>query len=83
MEDAKQAKVVGIAENILIELHHGLLVATKEVDLDASDAVLLHPFHLLATDTAVVHLTDRSLRSIVPSTIGIVPQEEGHPFVLA
>ena len=59
MEDTLDAKVVGIGQDVLIELHHLLLVATEEVDLDAQDAVLLHPGHLLTTGRRTVHLVER------------------------
>ena len=35
MEDHLDAEVVGVSEDVLIELHHLLLVATEEVYLDA------------------------------------------------
>ena len=66
MEDDLQTEVVGIGEDILVELHHGLLVATEEVDLDAQDAIFLHPCHLLATGSRLIHLALRRLGSIVP-----------------
>ena len=59
VEDALQAEVVGIAEDILVELHRRLFVTSEEVDLDAEDACLLHPGHLLTTNTGTVHLAQR------------------------
>ena len=58
MEDDQNAKVVGIAEDVFVELHHVLLVATKEIDLDASDADALHPCHFGTAFTALVHLAE-------------------------
>ena len=81
MEDAHQAEVVGIAEDVLVELHHRLLVATEEIDLDAANAVVLHPLHLLATDAGVVQLADRRLWSVVPRAVGVVPKEDAHAFL--
>ena len=78
VEDDLYAEIVGIGQDILIELHHGLLVASEEVDLDAQDAVLLHPRHLLATCCRLVHLASRTLRSIVPVAIAVIPQEEAY-----
>ena len=83
MEDHLDAEVVGVCEDVLIELHHLLLVATEEVYLDAQDAVLLHPRHLLTTGTRLVHLPARTLRSVVPRTVGVIPQEQSHAFLLA
>ena len=82
MEDAHQAEVVGIAEDVLIELHHRLLVTSEEIDLDAAYAVVLHPLHLLATDASVVQLADRRLWSVVPRAVGVVPKEDAHAFRL-
>ena len=81
MENALDAIVVGIGEDIFVELHHLLLVATEEVDLDSQNAVLLHPSHLLAACTTLVHLVAWALRGIVPRTVGIVPEEQ--PYTLA
>ena len=69
MEDDLQAEIVGIAENILVELHHHLLVASEEIHLDAQDTILLHPFHLLAAQAAVVHNSLRGLGGIVPFAV--------------
>ena len=69
MEDDLQAEIVGIAQNILIELHHHLLVASEEIHLDAQDAIFLHPFHLLAAQSAVVHNALRCLGGIVPFAV--------------
>ena len=57
MEDDQQSEVVGIYQNILIQLHHLLLVTTEEVDLDTTDPGFLHPCHLLSAHQVVVHLT--------------------------
>ena len=83
VENHLQTEVIGIGENILVELHHGLFVTAEEVHLDTEDAVLLHPGHLLTTRTALVHLVLRTLRSIVPGAIGVVPQEQSHATLLA
>ena len=55
MEDTHDAEVVGIGEDVFIELHHRLLVATEEIDLDTKHTNLLHPLHLLTTLIGVVH----------------------------
>ena len=83
MEDDQQTGIVGIAENLLVELHHRLLVATEEIDLDTQNACVVHPFHLLLATCSVVHDTFRRLRSIVPRAIGIVPQIESHALRLS
>ena len=49
MEDDEQTEVVGVGEDILIELHHRLLVATKEIHLDTTNTDALHPCHLSTT----------------------------------
>ena len=82
MEDDLQSEVVGIGEDIFIELHHVLLVASKEIDLDAKDAGTLHPCHLLATGAYAVHLMTWSLGGIVPTSVGVVPKEETHALAL-
>ena len=78
VEDDEQSEVVGIGENVLIELHHGLFVASEEIDLDAPYAVVVHPFHLLAADACVVHLADGCLWCVVPCAVAVVPEEEAH-----
>ena len=50
MEDTLNAEIVGIGQDIFIELHHLLLIATEEIDFDSTNANLLHPCHLLATN---------------------------------
>ena len=81
MEDHLQSEVVGIGEDILIELHHRLLVTAEEVHLDTQDAILLHPGHLLTAGTRLVHLTTRSLWGIVPVTVRVIPEEQAHALL--
>ena len=82
MEDYLQAIIVGIAEDILIELHRLLLVATEEIHLDACHANLLHPSHLLLAGDGIVHNLTRSLRSIILETVGIVPEHQAYLLAL-
>ena len=82
MEDHLQAIIVGIAEDILIELHRLLLVATEEIHLDTYHANLLHPRHLLLAGDGIVHNLTRSLRSIILETIRIVPEHQAYLLAL-
>ena len=59
VENHKNPEVVGIGKDILIELHHVLLVTSKEVHLDAAYAHALHPRHFGTTFTALIHLALR------------------------
>ena len=82
MEDDLQTVSVGITEDILIETHGLLLVATEEVDLDALDADALHPCHLPFTGDAGIHAVAWSLGCVVPETVGVVPQHQMNTFRL-
>ena len=73
MEDNKEPVVVGICEDILIELHHRLLVTTEEIDLDTAYADALHPCHLGATSLRLVHKMTGTLGSVVPRAVAVVP----------
>ena len=83
MEDHLDTEVVGVGKDIFVELHHLLLVPAEEVHLDAQDAVLLHPRHLLPAWTALVHLVLRTLRGIVPRAVRVIPQEQSYALLLA
>ena len=76
MEDHHQAEVVGIGQDVLVELHRLLLVGAEEVHLDAPDADALHPLHLPPAGNAPVHDVPRPLRRIVPVAVGVVPEAE-------
>ena len=76
MENHNQAEVVGIGQDVLVELHRLLLVGAEEVHLDAPDADALHPLHLPPAGNAPVHDVPRPLRRIVPVAVGIVPETE-------
>ena len=76
MEDHHQAEVVGIGQDILVELHRLLLVRAEEVHLDAPDTDALHPLHLPPAGNAPVHDVPRPLRRIVPVAVGVVPEAE-------
>ena len=53
VEDALDAVAVGIIEDVLIQPHGLLLVARKEIDLDALHPDALHPGHILVAQYAV------------------------------
>src|SRR5574344_2838059 len=74
MEYDEKSVVVGIGKDILIKLHHRLLVATEEIHLDTTNTNALHPCHLGATGLRLVHQMTRSLGSIVPCTITVIPK---------
>ena len=82
MEDDLQAIVVGIAEDVLIELHRLLLVTSEEIHLDAAYADLLHPSHVALAGDGVVHHLARSLRRIILEAIRIVPEHQLHALAL-
>ena len=73
MEHYLQTIAVGIAEDVLVELHGLLFVTSKEVDLDAFDANGLHPFHLPFAGNGCVHAVARALGGIVPVAIAVIP----------
>ena len=81
VEDTLNTELIGIGEDVLVELHHLLLVASEEVYLDAENAVLLHPRHLLAACAALVHLAYRCLRSVVPRAVAVVPEEDSYALL--
>ena len=78
VENALDAVVVGIAEDIFIESHRLLLVATEEVDLDSFNPDTLHPRHVLLAFDGVIHHASRSLWSIILGAVAVVPQHELH-----
>ena len=73
VEDYLQSVAVGVDEDVLIEFHHLLLVAAKEVHLYSGNVVELHPCHLLIACIRCVHPSARSLWGIVPEAVGVVP----------
>ena len=73
VENHLQSVTVGIREDILVELHGLLLVATEEVYLDAPHAYTLHPFHLALAGHGGIHAVAWSLRGIVPEAVTVVP----------
>ena len=78
MEDDFKSVVVGICHNFLVELHGLLLVGTDEVNLQTLHTSLLQPSHLLVTLNHQMEFATRSLRCIVPITIGVVPKIYAH-----
>ena len=82
MEDDLQPKVIGIGEDILIELHRVLFVAGKEVHLDTLDTNLLQPSHLLASHAGVVHALFGCLGCVVLISVAVVPQQQAHALAL-
>ena len=83
MEHHLQTMTVGIAQDILIELHGLLLVATEEVNLDSLHTNALQPAHLLFAGNGGVHTVTWSLRGIVPETVTVVPHQQMHPLALS
>ena len=83
VEDHLQAVIVGIAQDILVEFHRFLLVASEEIHLDTYHAYLLHPRHLLLAGDSIVHNLARSLRSIILETVGVVPEHQAHLLALS
>ena len=76
MEDTLDAVAVGIEEDILVKLHRFLLVAGKEIHLDALHAYALQPGHLAVAGDAVIHDVAWCLRRIVPGSVRVVPQHQ-------
>lgn len=76
----EQSILVGISQNIFIQLHGMLFVATKEINLYAPNPNTLHPFHLFASRNGIVHKATRRLRSIIPIAIRIIPQIKSYSF---
>ena len=60
---------------MLIEFDGLLLVSGKEIDLNALHAMLVEPFHLLLADDGAVHALLGTLGGIVPTAVGVVPNE--------
>ena len=83
MEDDEKPIVVGVGENVFVELHHRLLVATEEVYLYATNAYALHPCHLLTTRMRLVHQVAWALRSVVPCSVAVIPEIQRHTLRLA
>ena len=73
MENHLNAEVVGIREDVLVELHGVLLVAGKEIHLDALHTDTLQPSHLLAAGEGGVHALLGSLRSVAPCAVAVIP----------
>ena len=69
MEDNLNAVTVGISQNILVKLQGFLLVATKEIHLDALHANLLQPLKLAVTCQRGIQTVTWALRGIVPVAV--------------
>ena len=82
MEYNLQTVTVGIREDIFVELHHLLLIRAKEVDLDTCDIILLHPCHFLFASNRSVHTSARTLWSIIPIAIRVIPKHKLHTLRL-
>ena len=74
MEDDFESVVVGISHNFFVELHGLLLIRADEVNLQTLHTSFLQPSHLLVTLNHQMEFATRSLRSIIPITVGIVPK---------
>ena len=59
MEVQHQPKGVGVSENVLVELHGGLLVAAEEVHFETLHANGLEPGHLTLSGRRGVHAMQR------------------------
>ena len=82
MKNNQKAVLVCIRQDILIQLHSHLLVTSEKVNFYSTNTNALHPFHLLTSGYRIIHNTSRSLRSIIPIPIRIIPQIKSYPFVL-
>ena len=82
MEDDLKSIVIGIAEDILVELNRLLLVATEEINLYCLHTYLLHPRHVTLTGNRIAHNIARTLRCIVRRSIAVIPQHEAHTLAL-
>src|SRR5690554_228254 len=80
MKNNHQTIIVGIVQEVLIKLHGHLLVATKKINLYSLNSNTLHPFHFGSAYRTQMHVTMRTLRGIVPVTVGIVPQKQSNVF---
>ena len=69
------AIVAGIAEYVLIYLHHQLLVAAKVVHLDSAYAGIAQPSHFGTASRRAVHLVVGTAFAAVPVAIAVIPQE--------
>ena len=69
VEDTLNAITISIYQDILIKLHGLLLVASKEVNLDALDTNLLQPLELTIASQRSIQTVAWSLWCIVPITI--------------
>ena len=82
MEDDQQSHRSGIGEDAFIKPHHVLLVAAEKVHLDTADADTLHPCHL-GKAASFTSMHEGRLGSIVPYTVGVVPQINAYALLLA
>ena len=82
MENHLYSVSVSITKDVLILLHCLLLVATKEVHLDALYSNALHPGHFSFASNSSIHAVTRSLRSIVSITVTVIPQHQVHTLAL-
>ena len=76
MEDYLYAVVVGVAQDVLIELHCLLLVSAEEIHLDTLHADALHPGHCFLALYGVAHDTARTLGSVIRMAVGVIPQQQ-------
>ena len=73
VEDYHQTVVVSITQNIFIQAHRFLLVATKEINFDSFHSKALQPFHFTFADNSIVHVIHRSLLNIIPIAGRAIP----------
>lgn len=53
---------------------HSKDLVNWEIDLNTFDTYTLHPFHFFPTLNDITHFSTRSLRGIIPVSIGVIPQ---------
>jgi len=73
VEDYHQTVVVSITQNIFIQAHRFLLVATKEINFDSFHSKTLQPFHFTFADNSIVHVIHRPLLNIIPIAGRAIP----------
>ena len=83
MEIANQSIAVAVGKDIGVQFYAVLLVATEEVDLYSSHTNAAHPLHLGTSFLCIVNnISGREIAGTVPIAIGIIPQQQSHPFLL-
>ncbi|CDA82434.1 unknown [Bacteroides sp. CAG:754] len=73
VEDNHQSVVVCITEDLFIQTHRFLFVATEEIDFDSFHPKALQPFHFTLADDGVIHMVDRPLFYIIPIAGRTIP----------